>query len=240
MENSWTHPAPARGESRGRMSGPTEDEAFVGTILIADDHAVYRYGLALVLRQALGASKIIEAERFEESLERLEEPGLTLAIFDLGMPGLSGPHELEVVRRRRPDVRVVVLSASEARNDILTALAAGVHGYIVKSHSTDAMVDHLRYVLSGEIYVPPMLAQLPPIAIDAPLPMRKVQAALALLTERQRQVLKGLVEGRSNKEIAHDLQLSEGTVKMHIAALLRHLGAVNRTHAAALGKQLLD
>jgi DNA-binding NarL/FixJ family response regulator len=221
------------------MSGPTEDKAFVGTILIADDHAVYRYGLALVLRQALGATKIIEAERFEDGLERLADPDLTLAIFDLDMPGLSGPHELEAVRRRRPDVRVVVLSASESRADILAALAAGVHGYIVKSHSTDAMVDHLRHILSGEIYVPPVLVQLPP-AVQAPLPSPQVQPTVAQLSERQRQVLKGLVEGRSNKEIANDLQLSEGTVKMHIAALLRHLGASNRTHAAALGKQLLD
>jgi DNA-binding NarL/FixJ family response regulator len=221
------------------MSGPKEGEAFVGSILIADDHAVYRYGLALVLRHAFGAAKIIEAERFEQGLERLDEPDLTLAIFDLGMPGLSGPHELEVVRRRRPEVRVVVLSASESRHDILTALAAGVHGYIIKSHSTDAMIGNLRHILSGEIYVPPLLAQLPPPAVETLRPASQAQGVLTALSERQLQVLRGLVEGRSNKEIAHDLQLSEGTVKMHIASLFRQLGAANRTHAAALGKKLL-
>src|SRR2546423_12762509 len=119
-------------------------ETFAGSILIADDHAVFRYGLALVLREGLGASKILEAERFEQALELLAEPDLALAIFDLGMPGLSNASELEIVRRRRPDVRVVVLSASDTRDDILAALSAGVHGYVVKSHATDAIVAHLQ------------------------------------------------------------------------------------------------
>jgi DNA-binding NarL/FixJ family response regulator len=220
------------------MSAPQTESAFAGTILIADDHAVFRYGLSLLLGEALGAAKITEAERFEEGLERLDDPDVTLAIFDLGMPGLSSARDLEIVRRRRPDIRVVVLSASESRQDILEALAASVHGYIIKSHSTDAMIAQLRYVLSGEIYVPPILAQLPPAAIET----RTDNASagnLSTLSERQVQVLKGLVEGKSNKEIAQELRLSEGTVKMHIAALFRQLGASNRTHAAALGKRLL-
>jgi DNA-binding NarL/FixJ family response regulator len=221
------------------MTGPNQDQVFTGSILIVDDHAVYRYGLALILRQAFGAPKIIEAERFEEGLERLDQPDLTLALFDLGMPGLSGPHELEAVRRRRPDIRVVVLSASEDRQDILTALAAGVHGYILKSHAPDAMIEQLRYVLSGEIYVPATLAHLPPTAVESPPPQPQARKVLTSLSERQLQVLQGLVEGKSNKEIAHTLQLSQGTVKMHIAALFRQLGATNRTHAAALGKQML-
>ena len=217
------------------MSG-AEGPPFVGSILIADDHAIYRYGLALILREGLGAVKIIEAERFDEGLNRLDEPDLALAIFDLGMPGLAHPRDLELVRRRRPELRVVVLSASEAREDILASLAAGVHGYIVKSHAPDAMIGRLRTILAGEIYVPPLLAQLPPPTPPASVPT----SMLATLSDRQQQVLRGLVEGRSNKEIAHALNLAEGTIKMHIAALLRHLGAANRTHAAALGKQLLD
>ena len=213
-----------------------EGRSFVGSVLIVDDHAVYRYGLALILRDGLGASKVIEAERFEEGLARLDEPDLALAIFDLDMPGLTHPRDLERVRRRRPDVPLVVLSASETREDVLASLAAGAHGYIIKSHAPDAMIGHLQRVLSGEIYVPPLLAELPAAPQHAPAATGQV---LSTLSERQRQVLQGLVEGKSNKEIAHDLGLSEGTVKMHIAGLLRQLGATNRTHAAALGKQLL-
>jgi DNA-binding NarL/FixJ family response regulator len=218
------------------MSGPERLEPFLGSVLIADDHAVYRYGLALLLREGLGAVKILHAERFEDALKLLDEADLRLAIFDLGMPGLSQAQSLEAVVRRRPDLRVVVLSASEAREDMLAALASGVHGYILKNDTTDALLDHLRYVLSGEIYVPPRIAQLPP-AESPPVPN---DSLLGKLSPRQRQVLRGLVEGRSNKEIAQALQLSEGTVKMHIAALLRQIGAANRTHAAALGKELLS
>ena len=85
----------------------------------------------------------------------------------------------------------------------------------------------------------PALAHLPPAAMESPPPPTQPRKALTSLSERQLQVLQGLVEGKSNKEIAHTLQLSEGTVKMHIAALFRQLGATNRTHAAALGKQML-
>ena len=212
----------------------------VARVLIVDDQTLFRSGLAKLLGEDPRVDVVGQAVDGLDAIAKVAALKPDIVMIDIKMPNLDGVEATRRIGESAPDVRVVVLSASEARKDILTALAAGAHGYIVKSHSTDAMVDHLRYVLSGEIYVPPMLAQLPPTAIEAPLPMRKVPAALALLSERQRQVLKGLVDGRSNKEIAHDLQLSEGTVKMHIAALFRHLGAINRTHAAVLGKQLLD
>ena len=134
---------------------------------------------------------------------------------------------------------MVVLSASDAREDILEALEAGVHGYIVKSERTDPLIERLRYVLSGEIYVPPALAERPAHPVEK-VEVRKPGALpIETLSDRQRQVLKGVVEGMSNKEIARSLALSEGTVKMHLAALFRALGASNRAHAAALGKQML-
>ena len=128
-----------------------------------------------------------------------------------------------------PTLYVVVLSASDRREDILEALSAGVHGYIVKSQKPDGLIDRLRYILSGEIYVPPLLAELP-----------SIRAAEATLTSRQRQVLKGVVEGKSNREIARALNIAEGTVKLHLAGLFKLLGATNRAHAAALGKHLID
>ena len=130
-----------------------------------------------------------------------------------------------------------MLSASDAREDILEALEAGVHGYIVKSERTDPLIERLRYVLSGEIYVPPALAERPAHPVEK-VEVRKPGALpIETLSDRQRQVLK-VVEGMSNKEIARSLALSEGTVKMHLAALFRAL-ASNRAHAAALGKQML-
>src|SRR4051794_15198392 len=122
-----------RTDIRQRGQGPLmprERSAEIsGTVLIADDHEIFRFGLAQLLRASMGVKNVIEADSFEEALRQLDDPDLTLAIFDLGMPGITGPHDLLLVRRRRPEVRVVVLTASEARQDILSALEAGVHGF---------------------------------------------------------------------------------------------------------------
>ena len=205
---------------------------FQGTVLVADDHAVFRIGLVQLLRSSLKIKRFLEAESLSEVTGHLKDQDLALAIIDLRMPGMTGAKDLERIRRQRPDVQIVVVSASESREDILHALEAGVHGYIVKSQHTDQLIVRLRYILSGEIYVPPSLAEQQPVPDRAPRASKR-------LSGRQHQVLKGLVEGKSNKEIAKGLNVAEGTVKMHLAALYRVLGAANRAHAAALGRQLI-
>ena len=213
---------------------------FQGTVLIADDHEVFRVGLMQLLRRYLNVKRFVEAECFADAMEHLNQKDLTLAIVDLRMPGLSGPRDIARMRLFRPEALIVVLSASDSREDILEALSAGVHGYIVKSQHTEQLIDRLRYILAGEIYVPPILAQRAPEPggglVDPNLADQPVQKSLS---SRQRQVLKCLVEGKSNKEIAQALNVAEGTVKMHLVALFRVLGATNRAHAAALGKQLI-
>src|SRR5215470_2265038 len=210
---------------------------FRGTVLIADDHQVVRMGLAQLLRRHLKVKKFLEAGCFAEAMDHLQNKDLTLAIVDLRMPGLAGPKGIAQMRQRRPEAQIVVLSASECREDILGALAAGVHGYIVKNQQTDQLIDRLRYILGGEIYVPPILAERPP---EKGGRLEVSRSPMQSLSARQRQVLMGLVEGKSNKEIAQALNVAEGTVKMHLAALFRVLGATNRAHAVAMGKQLID
>ncbi len=205
---------------------------FRGTVLVADDHEVFRIGLVQLLRSSLKIKRFLEAESLLEVTDHLKDEDLALAIIDLRMPGMTGAKDLERIRRQRPDVQIVVVSASESREDILHALEAGVHGYIVKNQHTDQLIARLRYILSGEIYVPPSLAEQQPVSDRA-------QRVDKRLSGRQHQVLKGLVEGKSNKEIAKGLNVAEGTVKMHLVALYRVLGATNRAHAAALGRQLI-
>lgn len=209
-----------------------------GTILIADDHEVTRQGLGHVLRLGLSAARFVEAGTFDEALEQLADTDIFLAVFDIGMPGLTSPRDLVKVRRLRPDIRVVVLSGSQERVHILAALEAGVHGYVVKSERSATLVKRIQHVLAGEIYVPPVLAKLPDEVRSGPAIEPQAPHAAAL-TPRQKDVLRLIGEGLSNKEIANRLQLAEGTIKMHVAAILRTIGASNRAHAAVIGKQFL-
>jgi len=220
------------------MAGRAKSE-FQGTVPIADDHEVFRIGLVQLLRRSLKVKRFLEAECFAQVLEHLKDPDVTLTILDLRMPGLEGPKEITRLRLLRPNAQVLVLSASDARKDIVEALSAGAHGYIVKNQSTDQLVARLRHVLSGEIYVPAVLAELPPQPTDGNGSERASEPGQKTLSRRQRQVLRELVEGKSNKEIARTLNVAEGTVKIHLAALFKALGATNRAHAVALGKQLL-
>jgi DNA-binding NarL/FixJ family response regulator len=218
-------------DAKGMRANAQRD--FPGTVLIADDHEVFRLGLAQLLRSSLKVKRFLEAETFSEVSGHLKDPDLVLVVIDLGLDGMESVKDLVRIRRQRPDVQLVVVSGRDSREDILQALWAGVHGYIVKSQHIGPLIDKLRYILSGEIYVPPILAEQP--APEAPQQQRLSKK----LSSRQHQVLKGLVEGKSNKEIAKGLNVAEGTVKMHLAALYRVLGAANRAHAAALGKQLI-
>lgn len=213
-----------------------------GAVLIADDHEVTRFGLGQLVRSELGATRVLEAERFEKALEHIRERDLGLAIFDLGMPGLPGPRALTDFRRARPEVKVVVLSASSLREDILGCLAAGVHGYIIKTEGLDALVKRLRHVLDGEIYVPPGLAE-PEASSDHFVPARPVAPSpfaesIGRLTPRQMSILRCLEKGMTNKEIARALSVTDRTVKMHLAAIYPLLGVHNRTQAAAVARDL--
>lgn len=211
------------------------DAAKFGAILIADDHEVFRFGLAEVLRSSLRATRVVSVGTFAQAFEALAVPDLQLAIFDLRIPGLDDPRDLVKVRNRRPDLRVVVLSGSERREDILASLEAGVHGYVVKNECTEKLVERIKYILSGEVYVPPSIADL-----SASTPVHPARDSANGLTERQKQVLGLIAQGHSNKAIAKKLDIAEGTVKMHIAATFRAIGAHNRTQAASIYKTLLD
>lgn len=222
--------------------GAEEKFTSPGAVLIADDHEVTRFGLSQLVRDQLGASRVLEAARFETAVELLDEGDLELAIVDLGMPGLSGPQELTEVRQARPDVKLVVLSASTMREDILSCLAAGVHGYIIKTEGLDELVGRLRHVLRGEIYVPPRLAEVETVSAAragpaqvAPLPASE---ALSRLTPRQTKVLLCLEKGMTNKEIARELGITDRTVKMHLSTIYPLLGVHNRTQAATVARSL--
>jgi DNA-binding NarL/FixJ family response regulator len=211
--------------------------------LIADDDAFFRIALGALLTGQLGFATILEAGSLDDALDLLgTRPEISLALFDLSMPGMKQAASLAAVRECAGHVTLAVVSGSSARADILGALGAGVHGYIPKALGPRELVTALETVLSGQIYVPPVLAQAGPSEqVAAPASGDRAKEALSRLTKRQREVLQELVAGRSNKEIARRLDLGEGTVKIHVASLLRALQLPNRAAAAAFGaRESLD
>jgi DNA-binding NarL/FixJ family response regulator len=208
------------------------------TALVADDHGLYRSGLAFLLKDELGFGTVLEAGSFDEAIEQLEgDTAIGLALFDLHMPGMGGPQSLTVVRDCYPKVRVAIVSGSEQREDVLAALGAGVHGYVAKSLPDAEIASALRSILSGHIYAPRFIASAGPSASAEPTAKQQAEAeaqTLQRLTPRQRDVLRLISNGLSNKEIARKLTIAEGTVKIHLAALFAQLGVKNRTQAAAI------
>jgi DNA-binding NarL/FixJ family response regulator len=214
--------------------------------LVADDDEFFRMAISSILLDRLGVAEVIEVGSLDEAMERLgERDDITVALFDLAMPGMHGPANVGAVRDTFPDIITAVVSASRRREDVLVTLEAGAHGYVPKAMGIDQLTHALRTILDGTIYVPPLLAQATREGPDGAMSQfsgadrRAAPDILEMLTPRQRDVLELLVKGKSNKEIARELDLGEGTVKIHLAALFRNLGVRNRATAAVAGAQLL-
>ncbi|MBC2835778.1 response regulator transcription factor [Gemmobacter straminiformis] len=216
--------------------------------VIADDDEFFRMALAAVLVQRCNFARVIQTGSYAEAIEAIEaEAHVTLALFDLNMPGMEGPALLHHLRETCDHLeKVAVVSASRRREDIIETLSAGAHGYVCKASGVQELSDALGQILDGRIYVPRMIADIAPakdaapalavVAQDAPA---AAHADAPALSPRQSRVLEMLVRGKSNKEIARELNLGAGTVKVHMAALFSKLGVANRAAAAVAGTRML-
>lgn len=207
-------------------------------ILIGDDHLLFREGLCRLLEQMHHDTQFTEAGSFAEVAAACQhDDHFDVILLDLNMLGWPGFGGIRDIQALQPGTPVVVISASESLNDIRGALDHGATGYIPKSSSVKVMIGALNLVMSDGIYVPPMAiafaadvnqhrrrpAESPASAAD--------RAGLSGLTQRQKEVLDCLRAGKSNKQIAYELGLSEGTVKIHVTAIFKSLGVKNRTQA---------
>ncbi|WP_413205181.1 LuxR C-terminal-related transcriptional regulator [Rhodospirillum sp. A1_3_36] len=231
-------------------------------ILIADDHELFRDGLRMVLSDLSTDLEITEASTYDGALglvERAEgdDPSVApfdLILVDLVMPGLPWVDGLASLRVAAPQTPVVVLSANEDRRLVLEAVRLGASGFIPKTASSKVMIRALDLVLSGGVYLPttlldessmPMASALsdlpasgPPASGHSGSGGQDGTAMISPLTPRQRDVLSLLGQGKSNKEIARQLTLSEGTVKLHVTAILKALNVTNRTGAVIAAQRL--
>jgi DNA-binding NarL/FixJ family response regulator len=201
-------------------------------VLIADDHELFRSGLKQLLIDELSADDVREAETLDQAIELLTiEGAVDLILVDLRMPGMSGAEALAALRDGFPEAKVAVVSAWEERAEILSALGAGVHGYVPKSLPSAEIANALRSILAGNIFVPPAIGKREPGAsLD---PVAPAASASDKLTIRQKEVLNELLKGQASKEIARTLDIAEGTVKIHLAAIYRALGVRTRAEAIA-------
>lgn len=196
--------------------------------LIVDDHSLLRDGLTALLRQLGDDITVLAAPDGASALAMLAQaPDLDAAIIDLTLPGMHGVALLETFAARVPDLPLIVLSASENAGDVRRAMAAGALGYVPKSASPQTLLSAIRMVLAGELYVPPLVLD------EAPNPATQAPK----LTMRQSDVLACMGRGLTNKATACELNMSEKTVKAHVTAILRALGATNRVQAIAIARE---
>jgi DNA-binding NarL/FixJ family response regulator len=205
-------------------------------VLIADDHALVRVGLVEMLSNWRSDLAIQEAADADAAMQLISaDSELDLILLDLFMPGAHGFDLLRRVREAASSVPVLVLSASESSSDARTALAQGASGFLCKSAPWDLMQSVLDLILAGGTYVPDSILRRDNAASrDVPAGRRNV----AGLTNRQQEVLALIGRGWSNKQIARGLDLSENTVKVHVAGLLRQLNVANRTEAVIRAREL--
>ena len=202
-------------------------------ILIADDHALFRDELASRLEKLNSDVVLMQASSFSQALKILEkETDLDMIIVDLDMPDMKWEEGIEQLRQKSNEINMVVISASEDVRSIRKVLASGIKGYIPKRSEPKIMHNALKLILEGGTYIPPAL-----IENNAEMPLNGNHRGKTL-TNRQSQVLDLIAQGKSNKQIAYEMGVSEATVKLHINALLRSLKVNNRTQAVVTAQKM--
>jgi len=199
-------------------------------VVLVDDHTLFREALASLLEGLEPEISIIEAANAEEAISATEHyRDLDLILLDLAIPGCHGLELFGTLKAAAPQVPIVILSGENNPGIIKQALESGARGFIPKTSSSQGMINALRLVFAGETYVP--LTLLSGAGDDAGEPETGSTNGATGLTSRQLEVLELLSQGLPNKLIARRLDLSEGTIKLHVSAILRSLGAQNRTEA---------
>lgn len=214
-------------------------------VLVADDHEFVRGGLVSELAGIIPDASFLQAGNAKEVLDTLDiNKDMGLAVLDLYMPGANHYGLVEIVCHTYPELLVIVLTASEDCNDMRAMIGRGVKGYISKTSGRDIVHHAVRLVLAGGSYFPSEMlsASTAETLQSGALSKRELSALqnkIITLTERQKEVLTHLLTGRSNKEIARNLGLSENTVKIHVTAILKALPFHNRAQVIA-GVSLAD
>lgn len=191
------------------------------SLLVVDDHFVVRMGLSASLNVEPDMQVIAEASTGEEALQAFREHRPSLVLMDVRLRGMSGIDSASAILSEFPGARILMLSSHAGEEEIYRSLQAGAAGYILKSSVREQFLQAIRQVCRGERYIDPSIASL----LAARVSHRS-------LTSRELEVLRMVVKGLSNKEIAVALNIAEATVKLHVSHVLEKLNVKDRTHAA--------
>jgi DNA-binding NarL/FixJ family response regulator len=216
--------------------GPQADDV---RVLIADDHALFRRGLRMVLETGVGIEVVGEAEDGEEALARAEELAPDVVLMDVRMPRVSGIEATRLIRDSVPSTKILMLTVSDDEDDLYQAIKAGACGYLLKEISIEEVADAVRSVVrGGSLITPSMASKLLNEFTDL---SRRVEERdeypAPRLTERELQVLNLVAQSKSNREIAEDLYISDNTVKNHVRNILEKLHLTSRLQAVLYAQQ---
>lgn len=196
------------------------------SVLVVDDHPILRLGVAAIINAQRDMKVCAHAGTGEEAVDMFKKHRPDITLMDLRLPGMSGLEALRVIRRLDPHAKSIVLTTYEGDEDIHQALAAGALGYIIKGMSHETLVDALRKVKSGMRFLPsPIVRRL------------EDRTPNSDLSPREREVLSLMAQGKTNKEIASDLGITEATVKCHVSVILLRLDVTDRTQAVITALQ---
>ena len=193
------------------------------SVLLVDDHALLRTGVANIINHEADLQVVAEAGNGVEALEAYERHRPDVTLLDLRMPVMEGVEVVRRIRERDPNAKVIVLTTYDTDEDIARALKAGAKAYVLKDIAADALVACIHDVLAGKTYLAPAAAAKLAEGVT------RVQ-----LTPRELSTLQLMADGKSNKEIANALGISERTVKTHLGHLFEKLGAASRTEAVKI------
>ena len=202
--------------------------------VVADDHPMVRDALALSLSAAFPGARIELAGSLSETLSAVErQPDTDLVILDLDMPGMNGMSGLAQLRSSHPAIPVAILSAAKSPALMRQAVEMGAAGFIPKFTPSQAITDAIREILAGAVWLPEAARDHQLAPADSDLAQRAAQ-----LTPQQHRVLALMAEGKPNKVIAFEMQITEPTVKSHVTEILRRLGVQSRTQAVIVAQKL--
>ncbi len=205
------------------------------SILLVEDDPLFRMGLGLAIRNHPDFDLIAEVEDGESALEKIRQTSPQIVLLDIGLPGLGGQQTLIQIKREAPQVRVLILTSREETRMVQAMLQAGADGYCLKGITPEHLFTVIKEVSAGNGWFDGKVLAYMREALTGE--SSGEARPVSVITEREKEVLQWIAKGATNPEIGQHLHISSGTVRVHVHAILRKLGAVDRTQAVVLAME---